>query len=121
MHSSLVPVAPPEAVKAIPSAIVPVRQLSVTLAHAPNPDIRSGGYRGDIPPRRKAVVPVGSLAEASRVCTAFIDKYGLGGGNWTGGDVRDNGKVIARISYNGRCWTPAKWGTPEHKEIPLAK
>jgi len=57
-----------------------------------------GGYRGDIPPRRKAVVPVGSLAEASRVCTAFIDKYGLGGGNWTGGDVRDNGKVIARIS-----------------------
>ena len=99
----------------------PVRKLTVLLAHAANPDIRSGGYWADIPPFKKKLVPVSSLEEASRVCCEFNDKYGLGGGNWTGGEVRENGKVIAQISYNGRCWTPAPWGHPEHKEIPLAE
>lgn len=50
---------------------------------------------------------VGSVAEASTVCRQFIADNELGGGNWSGGEIQDaDGKVIARISYNGRAWLP---------------
>jgi hypothetical protein len=101
--------------KEVPAA----RKLTVKLDHAPNPDIRSGGYWEDVPPAGAKIVEVKSLAEASNVCQDFIEKYGLGGGNWTGGEVRADGIVIAQISYNGRCWTPAPWGSPDHKEITI--
>lgn len=50
---------------------------------------------------------VGSIKEASEACRKFIADNELGGGNWSGGDVQDaSGKVVARISYNGRAWFP---------------
>lgn len=50
---------------------------------------------------------VASIAEASAACRQFITDNELGGGNWSGGDVQDaSGKVVARISYNGRAWLP---------------
>ena len=53
---------------------------------------------------------VGSIAEAAEACRKFITDNDLGGGNWSGGDVQDaSGKLVARISYNGRAWLP---GTP---------
>lgn len=39
---------------------------------------------------------------ASRHVREFIDQYGLGGGNWVGGDVWENGKHIGSVAYNGR-------------------
>lgn len=48
---------------------------------------------------------VSSLNEASAVCQKFISDNQLGSGNWTGGDVKDNGVSVARISYNGRIWS----------------
>ena len=51
------------------------------------------------------VAVVLSLGQASAVCLEWIKSNDLGGGNWTGGDVRDSGgKLVARISYNGRVW-----------------
>jgi hypothetical protein len=103
-----------------PAARVPVsRTLTVELAHAPNPDIQGGGYWEGVPPEGVRLIPVSSVAEASQVCREFLDQWGLGGGNWTGGDVRENGTVVARISYNGRAWNTFPWGHPDHAEIPI--
>ena len=91
--------------------------LYVALSAVPNLDFvehdprHSGGYWGThlstvrIPERR---VPVGSLAEAVKVCQNFTRREELGGGNWTGGSVYDSkGKRVAYISYNGRIHTSA--------------
>lgn len=49
---------------------------------------------------------VQSLEAASRACQEYIEGYGLGGGNWSGGAVRDAAtkELVGRISYNGRIW-----------------
>lgn len=50
---------------------------------------------------------VASVEEASRVCRTYIAFHDLGGGNWTGGLVKDeSGVAVARVSYNGRIWGP---------------
>ena len=79
----------------------------VRLASVGNPDFgqnpRARKY-GAAPNRWQKV---GSIAEASSACRQFIADNELGGGNWSGGDVQDaSGKVVARISYNGRAWLP---------------
>ena len=52
-------------------------------------------------------VRVRSADQASAAVRAYIDTYGLGASNWTGGDIRESsGKLIGRVSYNGRVWTP---------------
>ena len=60
-------------------------------------------------------VEVKSLKEASEVAQTFLRVNGLGSGNWTGGQVKVGGKVVARISYNGRAWEPGN----DSKEIEL--
>ncbi|MCA1064796.1 hypothetical protein QTG56_24630 (plasmid) [Rossellomorea sp. AcN35-11] len=48
---------------------------------------------------------INSLEEASQACSEYINTYGLGGGNWSGGYVYDTKhKQVAYISYNGRIW-----------------
>jgi len=52
-------------------------------------------------------IPVDDIKGASIACKAFIAAADIGSGNWSGGagEVRnDDGKLIARISYNGRAW-----------------
>ena len=49
-------------------------------------------------------VEVESYEHASRVCREYIRRYNLGGGNWTGGALRQGGVDVARVSYNGRVW-----------------
>lgn len=88
--------------------------LTVELKHASNPDI-AGGYWEGAPPKGKKIIAVASILQASIACSAFISEWGLGGGNWTVGAVRQGGKIIARISYNGRSWTPEDF--PACKEI----
>lgn len=91
---------------------------TVLLASAGNPDF------GEDPDRPVPGVPshrVGTdtIAEASERCRRYIGLHGLGGGNWTGGEVLDatNGALVARISYNGRCWLPSKEAIAEHAEM----
>lgn len=78
--------------------------FTVRLSARQNPDLPS---RQDLP--RARTVQVASLEDASERCRAFIAEHDLGGGNWSGGQVRDiaTGAVVARVSYNGRVWSPA--------------
>lgn|GEM_PF-5869816 len=47
------------------------------------------------------------MLEARQKCLEYINKTGIGGGNWAGGEVREGTKKpIARVSYNGRLWQP---------------
>lgn len=91
-------------------------KLTVVLSARGNPDFNQPKDIGVATER----VEVSSLREASERCRAFIEVHQLGGGNWTGGRVRDaSGKDVANVSYNGRVWegraTPPKLG----KEIVL--
>ena len=63
-------------------------------------------------------VPVNSMEEASKVCQDYIEENYLGGSTWRGGNVHQNGKKVAMVSYNGSVWATGagKW-TPETKEI----
>lgn len=59
----------------------------------------------------KTWVPVASLHEASLAVRQHLDAYGLGYSRWgqAYAPVRDAaGKVVAVISFNGRCWTPQR-------------
>lgn len=53
----------------------------------------------------EAPVAVSSLREAASRCESYRDEHGLGSRDWSGGDVKLNGKLVARVSYNGRVWT----------------
>ena len=76
----------------------------VKLNHASNPDI-DGGYWREAPPKGGHYVEVSSLAEASKAVRDYIEKYELGLGNFTGGEVRNSlDKPVALISYGGGAW-----------------
>ena len=55
-------------------------------------------------------VDVEDLSEAASTASRFIADHGLGSSNWYAalgaGDVVADGLVVARVSYNGRVWTP---------------
>lgn len=54
-------------------------------------------------------VPVASFAEASAIYSDARDRSGKGYSTWPDGTVLEGGKVIARVSYNGRVWAPGPW------------
>lgn len=95
--------------------------MKVSLSHAGNPDIDYRGGYWEQPKDRNTPkhVHVNSFAEASRACTKYIERNGLGGGNWTGGQIYDDaGEQIAFVSYNGRVWEGTEYVTG-CKEIKL--
>jgi hypothetical protein len=49
---------------------------------------------------------VDSMSAASKACQKYIEKNDLGGGNWIGGAIFENGVKVAQVSYNGRIWVP---------------
>ena len=79
--------------------------MKVTLSHCRNPDICGGYWQQPLDSGKRRTVEVASIAEASQVCRAYIDRNGLGSGNWSGGQVYDGKTHIACISYNGRAWS----------------
>ena len=50
------------------------------------------------------LIDVNTLKEASITCRQYIEENELGGGNWSGGQVYQNNRLIAEVSYNGRVW-----------------
>jgi hypothetical protein len=94
----------------------PKKPLRVRLASCGNPDWGQDPER-PLPGVEDATVAVMDFAEASRVCRRYIAEYGLGGGNWSGGQVTDaSGAVVALVSYNGRVWPPGEW-TPDTQPL----
>lgn len=46
----------------------------------------------------------GSVEECQNAVRAYIEEHGLGAGNWAGGQIRAGGKIVGRVSFNGRFW-----------------
>ena len=84
----------------------------VNLSHEANPDIKAGYWEPPKDAKKAKSVKCASLQECSDKCLEYIDRNGLGGGNWTGGAVffRKDGSAltgfvqVAKVSYNGRIW-----------------
>ena len=76
--------------------------MTVTLSSVGNPDY--GQYYGKNVLSPTLVIEVKNFAQASAICRAYIAKFDLGGGNWTGGMIREGERVVAKVSYNGRVW-----------------
>lgn len=78
--------------------------LFVTLEAVGNPDY---GQYGTLV--RAHTVAARDIPHASELCMAFIDRENLGGGNWgsNAGRITDHaGRVVGRVSYNGKVWAP---------------
>jgi hypothetical protein len=51
-------------------------------------------------------IPISSIRDARRNWITFRDETGIGASDVAFVLVSDNGKQVARISYNGRVWNP---------------
>jgi hypothetical protein len=78
--------------------------MQVRLSHAPNPDVRGGYWERPKDKGRAVQLVVPTMEEAAKECRAYIERNGLGAGNWTGGEISVDGRKIASVSYNGRVW-----------------
>lgn len=87
---------------------------SLFLRAVPNLDFAPETHQAtvDVPGRW---ILVDSLADARKKALDFIRAWGLGGGNWVGGEIARDGKVFARVSFNGRIWD-----TATEREITLS-
>ena len=103
--------------RTIAALVAPKGAYKVLLASVGNPDFGQDSRRS-LPGVPRKTLRVASLADASKACRAYIAHFELGGGNWLGGEVTKDGKVIAKISFNGRAWEPGNYPT---KEISLAE
>lgn len=87
--------------------------MKVKLEAKPNRDFDRCTIQGSLKIKAQWV-EVKSFKEASNTCVDFCDKNELGGGNWTGGDIKDDkGKLIAYVSYNGRVWESRQYPSME--------
>ena len=92
-----------------PAYVIDMRELvSVTLKlrldSCGNPDCRQDPDRSLIGVVGGLVV-VDTLEQAKSKCRAFVEDNELGSGNWAGGQVFANDRLVAYVSYNGRLWT----------------
>lgn len=91
----------------MPSHDTAPTELFVLLSNRGNPDHGQHPHRRLPSTPADAVKPAKDLMQASALCRQYIDQYALGGGNWTGGLVKDrSGKEVARVAYNGRVFAP---------------
>ena len=74
--------------------------MIVFLASCGNPDRNQ--YSA---PSYPEVVTVADVESAVKMAKKYRDQNDLGGGNWSGGEVYENGAFIGRIAYNGRFIT----------------
>jgi len=75
--------------------------MTIKLSSCGNPDHGQNPHDSLSP---KVSIEVATLKGASEICLKYIANWNLGGGNWAGGQVYEDGKQIARVSYNGRVW-----------------
>ena len=81
---------------------------TVTLKSAGNPDHGQFLNSGILSPTIQK--HCSSIDECRQAVREYTAEYELGTGNWIGGEVRQNGQVVGRISYNGRFWTAEPTG-----------
>ena len=76
--------------------------FTVALKSGGNPD--HGQFLGSELLSPTVLKACGSILECQQAVRGYADQYGLGAGNWAGGEVMDGSRVIGRISYNGKFW-----------------
>lgn len=77
----------------------PARKLVMILQSVGNPD-----YAQYAPVSEPKPVKGATLAAMVKAAEDYRAENDLGGGNWVDPEIRENGKPIATISYNGRVW-----------------
>jgi len=87
----------------------------IVLRSVGNPDF---GQDPDQPMSPTKVVMVDSLRAASEAARAYIERHHLGSGNFPSSRVVRDGRVVARISYNGRIWLPPEGDGGSWREAP---
>lgn len=75
-------------------------KLKLTMKSVGNPDHHE--YYGSGVKSPTQTITVKSIEDARQKCLEYIRFHELGGGNWTGGQVRFAGKIVAQIRYNGK-------------------
>lgn len=78
--------------------------LKVKLSSCGNPDFRQDPDKPLYGCPDEAYFEVATFKGASLMCLKYIERWELGGGNWDGGQIYDDNKQIALVSYNGRVW-----------------
>lgn len=87
------------------SAQSEIHDYTVRLATVGNPDFGQDPSRPMFGVLNKTIMTT-TLKDASQKCLAYIAEHDIGGGNWVGGQVKEYGKIVAKIGYNGRVWYP---------------
>jgi hypothetical protein len=84
--------------------------MKIRLQHIANPDI-AGGYWDTPKDLKRQDIECIALEGCARVMRGWVEYNGLGSGNMAAhcGEVTQNGRVIAVVSYNGRVWTPDEY------------
>jgi hypothetical protein len=84
-----------------PAHAILLDKILAMIFHCKNPDFRQDPSQALSP---AVTLTVATFQEASQACEAYIAKYDLGGGHWHGGQICEEGRPLARVSYNGRGW-----------------
>ncbi len=89
---------------------IPLGYYGVQLCTAPNPD-----HGQTSPPAPPEWVVVETMTEARDAVQEYLRRYAdvIGGGNWgtDSGRIWDHqGEVVARFSFNLRCWSATYGG-----------
>lgn len=88
--------------------------MKLTLHHGTNVDLMYGqgngsGYWKKPKDKKSMRIDVATFAEAAKKFRDWIERNGLGSGNleMDAGEVEgEDGRTLARVSHNGRIWTP---------------
>lgn len=80
------------------------------LASCPNRDF------GEVGVPKPPMIATGTLEEIYRDAAEY--RRGLGGGNWARANLFLRKKLVGRMAYNGRVFSPGRW-TPE--QVPLCE
>jgi len=75
------------------------KRFSCRLRSVGNPD-----FGQHAPVSEPRVVDADTLPGIVAACRQYIEEWDLGGGNWTDPMVREGGKAVGKVSYNGRVW-----------------
>lgn len=90
---------------------IPRKGMFVVVGAGANPDFTQAGDPSDTEgnydwnrEREPKAMPVRTVKDAIRVCRDYMHKNELGGGNWIGGQIYQDGNLIGYVSANGRYW-----------------
>lgn len=73
----------------------------IVLTSCGNPDF---GQNPRKPMSPAKCISANSIEECQVAARKYVDDYDLGAGNWSGGQVYQDGEYVGYVSYNGRFW-----------------